>query len=64
MTGMFYADGGIHTPKETHTTMHRPLAMAFRGFWPGFSPEKNLFYKTLNLQYDIKIVNPFLLNRV
>ena len=33
--------------------------MAFWGFWPGFSPENNLFYKTLKLQYDIKIVNPF-----
>ena len=39
--------------------MHRPLTMAFWGFWPGFSPENNIFYKTLNLQYDIKIVNPF-----
>ena len=33
--------------------------MAFWGFWPRFSPENNVFYKTLNLQYDIKIVNPF-----
>ena len=39
--------------------MYPPLTMAFWGFWPGFSPENNLFYKTLNLQYDIKIVNPF-----
>ena len=39
--------------------MHRPLTMAFWGFWAGFSPENNIFYKTLNLQYDIKIVNPF-----
>ena len=39
--------------------MNRPLTMAFWGFWPGFSPENNIFYKTLNLQYDIKIVNPF-----
>ena len=39
--------------------MNRPLTIAFWGFWPGFRPENNLFYKTLNLQYDIKIVNPF-----
>ena len=39
--------------------MNRPLTIAFWGFWPGFNPENNLFYKTLNLQYDIKIANPF-----
>ena len=39
--------------------MNRPLTIAFWGFWPGFNPENNIFYKTLNLQYDIKIVNPF-----
>ena len=39
--------------------MNRPLTMTFWGFWPGFSPENNIFYKTLSLQYDIKIVNPF-----
>ena len=39
--------------------MHRPLTMAFWGFWTGFSPENNIFYKTLNIQHDIKIVNPF-----
>ena len=39
--------------------MNRPLKMAFWGFWPGFSPENNLFFKILNLRYDIKIVNPF-----
>ena len=33
--------------------------MAFWGFWTGFSPENNIFYKTLNIQHDIKIVNPF-----
>ena len=39
--------------------MHRPLKIAFWGFWPDFIPENNLFIKTLNLEYDIKIVNPF-----
>ena len=39
--------------------MHRPLKIAYWGFWQGFSPKNNIFYKTLNLQYDIKIVNLF-----
>ena len=47
--------GGTHSKR----IMNRPLTIAFWGFWPGFSPENNIFYKTLNLQYDIKIVNPF-----
>ena len=47
--------GGNHSKR----IMNRPLKMAFWGFWPGFSPENNIFYKTLHLQYDIKIVNPF-----